>query len=61
MDNVSLDLTRAQPARQPEAVTTGFKATAMRPIVRPAVSASSFQRRSVFRGGSCSVASFFNG
>ncbi len=51
MDHVSLDTTRRQPARQPEAVAAGFEtcpwleqgASAIRVIVRPALTASSRQ------------------
>src|SRR5438874_6025698 len=44
MDHVSLDAARLKPARQPEAVAAASKASAIRVIVRPALTASSCQR-----------------
>src|SRR6266403_544691 len=44
MDHVSLDATRRKPARQPEPSRPASKATAIRVIVRPALTASSRQR-----------------
>src|SRR5437763_3410394 len=44
MDHVRLYSTRRKPARQPEAVAASFEGSAIRVIVRPALTASSRQR-----------------
>src|SRR6516165_2250918 len=59
MDHVRLDPTRLQPARQPEAVAAGFEATAIRVIVRPALTDSSRQRCSRASSRSGFGSSFF--
>ena len=61
VNDVGLNVACTEPARQPEAVTAGLEATAMRLIRCPAFAASSRHRCSNFSNALSSTASFFNG